>query len=46
MTPKILPVIEVSLVPRSQVEQLADALADLERDLAVLVAIKKAMAAK
>ena len=43
MTPKITPVVvEVVLVPRSQVAQLADAIADLERGLAALIAITKA----
>jgi hypothetical protein len=36
------PVVEVALVPRSQIDQLTAAIADLERDLATLVAIKQA----
>lgn len=41
MTPKP-PIIEVALVPRSQVEQLAAAIAELQVLLATLQAIAKA----
>jgi len=45
-TAKVVPVVDVVLVPRSQVEQLAEAITDLERSLAVLIAIKKAQQGK